>query len=84
MTTTLTKPVKRRTNEATVIRDRSKYRKIVVTLYPAGYIGLRLEGTRKEETLPLDAVFSCAVKARVFRERMEKAKGTTKVKRGRL
>lgn len=83
MTTTLTKPVKRRTNDGTTIRDRSKWRKLVVTLYPSGTIGLRLEGTRTEEVLPLDAVYSLAVKARVMRTKMEKVR-SFKAKRGRL
>lgn len=72
MTTTLHKPVKRRTNDGTTIRDKSKWRKIVVTLYPAGFIGLRLEGCRREETLPLECVYERAVKSRVLREHMER------------
>jgi len=27
----------------------------IVTIYPAGFIGLRLEGTRTEETIPIEA-----------------------------
>ena len=38
MTTSLTKPVKRRSNEKR--NDRGKYRAIIVTIYPAGYIGV--------------------------------------------
>lgn len=72
MTTTLHKPVKRRTNEAVTIRDRSKWRKLVVTLYPAGHMGLRLEGTRREETILLECVYEQAVRSRVLRERMVK------------
>jgi len=70
MTTTLNKPVKRRTNE--IRRDRSKYRNIIVTLYPAGHIGLRLEGTRSEETIPMQAVFERAVKMRIAQQETDK------------
>jgi hypothetical protein len=66
MTTTLHKPVKRRTNE--VRRDRSKMRPIIITLYPAGHLGLRLEGTRREETIPMQAIFERAVKMRIAAE----------------
>lgn len=87
MTTTLTRPLKRRTGENVTVRDRSKYRKIVVTLYPAGYMGLRLEGTRKEETITLEGCYEYAVIGRIRRERMEKInakKQGFKAKRGRL
>jgi hypothetical protein len=49
--TPLKKAVTRRSEE--LMRDRSKFRRIVVTLYPAGFIGLRLEKCRREETLSL-------------------------------
>lgn len=85
MTTTLKKPVTRRTGENVTVRDRSKWRKIVVTLYPAGFIGLRLEKTRREETITLEAVYERAIMSRVARERMEKLNakknGTYKVRR---
>lgn len=72
MTTKCTKPVKRVSGE--VYRDRSKYRNIVVTIYPAGFLGLRLQGTRREETLPIVTAYEQAVKARVALERMQKGK----------
>ncbi len=72
MTTKLTKPVKRRSNE--LRRDRGKYRAIVVTIYPAGFIGLRLEGTRKEETIPIQATYERAIKMRLAFEKAEKAR----------
>jgi hypothetical protein len=72
MTTTLSKPVKRRSNE--VRRDRGKYRAIIVTLYPAGYIGLRLQGTRREETIPIEAAYERAVKMRLALEKAERKK----------
>lgn len=71
MTTTLTKPVKRRSN--TLRRDRAKMRAIVITLYPAGFIGLRLEGTRREETIPLEHVYERAIKMRLALAKAEKA-----------
>jgi hypothetical protein len=72
MTTILHKPVKRRTRE--LRRDRGKLRAIIVTLYPAGHIGLRLHGTRREETIPIEAVYERAVKMRLTLEQAEKRK----------
>lgn len=80
MATDLYKPFKRRSSITR--RDGGKQRRIVLTLYPAGFIGLRLEGTRREETMTIDALYDAAVRGRVFRERMEKAKAR-KVKRKR-
>jgi hypothetical protein len=48
--------------------DRSKYRRIVVTLYPAGFIGLRLEKCRREETLSIRGAYETAVHTRVMHE----------------
>lgn len=70
--TDLTKPVRRRTQE--LRRDRGKFRRIVVTIYPAGYLGLRLEKTRREEILPFAAAYDVAIKMRVAHERAERAK----------
>jgi hypothetical protein len=70
--TPLTRKVTRRTEET--CRDRSKMRRIVITLYPAGVIGLRLEKTRQEETLSLRLAYETAVRARVAFERAQKAK----------
>jgi len=70
--TPLTRKVVRRSSETW--RDRSKLRRIVVTLYPAGIIGLRLEKTRQEETLSLRLAYATAVRARVAFERAQKAK----------
>jgi hypothetical protein len=70
--TPLTRKVTRRSSET--YRDRSKMRRIVVTLYPTGVIGLRLEKTRQEETLSLPAAYEMAVRARVAFERSQKAK----------
>jgi hypothetical protein len=72
VTTILHKPVRRRTRE--VRRDRGKFRAIIVTLYPAGHIGLRLHGTRREETIPIEAVYERAVKMRLALEQAEKRK----------
>jgi hypothetical protein len=70
--TPLTCKVTRRSSET--YRHRSKLRRIVVTLYPTGFIGLRLEKTRTEETLSLAAAFETAVRARVAYERSRKTK----------
>jgi hypothetical protein len=70
--TPLTRKVTRRSSET--YRDRSKLRRIVITLYPTGVIGLRLEKTRQEETLSLTAAYEMAVRARVAFERAQKAK----------
>jgi hypothetical protein len=70
--TPLTRKVTRRSSET--YRDRSRMRRIVITLYPAGVIGLRLEKTRQEETLSLTAAYEMAVRARVAFERAQKAK----------
>lgn len=68
--TDLHKRVARRSHE--VKRDRSKLRRIVVSLHPAGFIGLRLERTRREEILPIGAAYDVAVKMRVGAERAER------------
>ncbi len=81
--TPLKKAVTRRSEE--LMRDRSKFRRIVVTLYPAGFIGLRLEKCRHEETLSLRAAYETAVRTRVTRALAERQKGKTCLaKRGRL
>jgi hypothetical protein len=81
--TPLRKPVKRRSEE--FVRDRSTYRRLVVTLYPAGFIGLRLEKCRYEETLSLRAAYETAVKTRVMRELAQRRGGKRCLaKRGRL
>ena len=68
--TDLNKPVTRRSGFH--VRDAGKLRRIVVTLYPHGFIGLRPEKTRREETIGLHAAYDMAVKMRVARERAEK------------
>jgi hypothetical protein len=81
--TPLKKAVRRRSEE--LMRDRSRYRRIVVTLYPAGFIGLRLEKCRREETLSIRGAYETAVQTRVMRERAERRRGKPcLVKRGRL
>jgi hypothetical protein len=81
--TPLRKAVTRRSEE--LYRDRSKFRRIVVTLYPSGFIGLRLEKCRHQETLSFRAAYETAVQTRLLRERAERRKGKPcLVKRGRL
>jgi hypothetical protein len=70
--TPLKKAVHRRSEE--LMRDRSKYRRIIVSLHPGGFIGLRLEKCRRTETLSLRAAFECAVRSRVAFERAQKQK----------
>jgi hypothetical protein len=81
--TPLKRAVTRRSEE--LYRDRSSYRRIVVTLYPAGYIGLRLEKCRHEETLSIRGAYETAVQARVIRKQAERRKDKPCLaKRGRL
>ena len=81
--TPLRKAVTRRSEE--LYRDRSTFRRIVVTLHPAGFIGLRLEKCRHEETLTLRAAYETAVRTRVMRARTERQKNKPCLaKRGRL
>lgn len=70
MATALTKKVTRRT--ATTVRDGSKRRPLVVTIYPSGFFGLRLAKCRREETIDFESVYSIAVKQRVAFERAQK------------
>lgn len=70
--TKTTKPVRRVSSE--YVRDRSKMRALVVTIYPGNFIGLRMLGTRREETIGLRSCYDLAVKMRVYHERAEKAK----------
>lgn len=81
MTTRLTKPVRRLSEEYR--RDRSKMRRVVITIYPSGYIGLRLEKTRREETLPILAAYDTAVKMRVADERATRERLRKEKRRGR-
>mgnify|MGYP001614199619 CR=1 FL=1 len=71
MATKLTKPVTRVADE--FIRDAGKFRKLVVTMYPSGLIGVRPQGTRREEFYPITNIWYIAVKARVAAEKAAKA-----------
>lgn len=86
MTTKLTKPVRRDTEE--LVRDRGKMRRIIVTVYPGGvgpdYLGLRLKGCRREETITLRACLDLATKQRVIYERALKAKEKKLRREGKL
>lgn len=70
MTTKLTKPVARDSNE--LIRDRGKMRSLIITVYPNGMIGLRMKGCRTEETISMRSCYDSAIKQRVMAERREK------------
>ena len=76
MTIKLDKQVSRVSRE--LVRDGSKFRQLVVTLYPSGDIGIRPQGTRREERFPLEGVYHLAVKARVAAERAAKRKAKQK------
>lgn len=70
--------VTRRTQ--TMIRDGGKARPLVVTIHTE-FIELRLLGTRRAaETVMLEHVYHAAVKGRVFRAKMEKAKERKQLK----
>lgn len=69
--TPCTKPVTRLS--AVLVRDGGRRRPLVVTLH-GSFIELRPFGTRRAETVDLEAVYFGAIKARVFRDRMAKAK----------
>jgi hypothetical protein len=60
------KPVKRRTETMT-----HRGRRIVVTLYPSGFLGLREERTRHEFLLSVGTAFVMAVRAEVDAKRRE-------------
>lgn len=68
--TRLKRPVRRQLENT--VRDGSKTRELVLTLYPGGVIGLRPSKTRREELLTAEAAWSLAVKQRVAKERAEK------------
>ena len=80
--TSLTKNVVRKV-ETVMIRDAGRLRAAVVTLYPSGVIGIRPEKTRREELLPLAAVWDVAVKKRVATERKDKAAAKAAKKKAR-
>lgn len=83
MTTPLKKPVKR-ISENNRQWSAGKSRRVIVTLYQHGFIGFRLEGTRKEETLPIGNAYAYAVRSRISHERMEKAKAKKAKREGRV
>jgi len=68
--TELRKRISRRSGET--IRDRGKFRRVVVTLYPSGVIGLRLERCRREEVLSIRAAWEHATKLRVASEQRDR------------
>lgn len=67
----VTKPVTRKT--AVSVRDGGKARQLVVTVH-AEFITLRPLGTQREEIIHLEGAYFGAIKARVFRDKMVKAK----------
>ena len=73
MTTRLTKPISRVSSE--MVRDGSKLRELVVTVYPTGIIGIRPLGTRREEHFPIEGVYHLAIKSRLAAAKAAKKKG---------
>lgn len=80
MTTPCTKPVSRLSSVA--VRDGTKRRLLVVTLHGT-FLELRPQGTRRTETIDLESSYFQAVKARVFRDRMARAKARAERKGAR-
>lgn len=79
MTTKSIKPVTRETSA--YVRDRGM-RPIIATI-EHGMLKLRAKGLRTEEVLDIGSLYFQAVKARVFREKMDKAKERAARKRAR-
>lgn len=77
MTTKSVRPVTRETSA--YVRDRG-LRPVIVTVHH-GLIELRAKGLRTREVVDVGTIYLQAVRARVFRERMEKSKAR-KAKRG--
>ncbi len=73
--TPLSKRVTRKSSA--LVRDGGRSRQLVVTMYPGDLLGLRPERTRREELIPLTAIYSLAVKMRVAQQRADR-----KAKRG--
>jgi hypothetical protein len=79
VTTSSDKPTTRKTSA--YVRDKG-LRPLIVTIQH-GLLTLRPQGLRSSETVDLSAVYQGAVKARVFSERMAKAKARKERKVGR-
>ena len=75
--TELDKPVTRKTG--VLVRDGGRARQLVITVHRE-FITLRPLGTRREEIISLEAAYFGAIKGRVFREKMLKAKARTERK----
>lgn len=83
--TSLTKPVTRKSDAAldgSFGPDRNK--RIVVTLHPGGLIELRPERTRRAEKMHLVDVYRYALRCRVNRGQLEKARERKEKKALRL
>lgn len=59
---------------ADMVRDGGRLRRLVITVYPNGAIGLRPERTRREEIVSAGGIWQRAVKDRVMAERAAKIK----------
>lgn len=68
--TPLNKSVTRKSGAT--VRDGSRQRELVVTLYPGGTLGLRPAATRREECISLSEIYALAVRRRVHAMLAEK------------
>lgn len=83
--TSLTKPVTRKSDaelDGSFGPDRNK--RIVVTIHPGGLLTLRPERTRRAETVALIDVYRFAIRSRVNRTHLEKARERKEKKAIRL
>ena len=71
--TALLKPVSRRA-DAALVRESGRLRRLCITLYPNGTVGLRQERSRREELVTIAAVYDLAVRLRVRTEQADKKK----------
>jgi hypothetical protein len=68
--TPTSKPVTRR---CTLPSRLARQRRLVITLGPGDMLELRPERSRQSEFVPIDAIYSMAVKMRLLFEKKEKA-----------
>lgn len=79
MTTKSDKPISRETSA--YVRERGQMRAVIATIH-GSILELRPKGMRNRETLDIGSLYHYAIKSRVLREKMEKAK-ERKARKGR-
>lgn len=82
MTTPLDKAVSR--VSYTVWRDKGKARRLVIKLHPEGLLGIRPQGTRREDFIDFASCLNIAIQRRAVAERARKAKERKERAAGRL